>query len=133
MGVLQTVRDDALDLLNMVSSRVWKDNGQAAASVRPGTPLLHGGLSREECGAAVIIGNLQDSYQVFQLQLSVTLSRSILLPLVSIPEQLFLIQICRKEFPNWLDHLLCQTNSKGLHLQAISIHSVPLQEPLQAF
>ena len=72
---MQAVRDDALDLLNTVSSRVWKDNGQAAASVRSGTPPLHGGLSQEAPAAAVIIGNLQDTYQDFQLRLSITLAR----------------------------------------------------------
>ena len=72
---MQAVRDDALSLLNTVSSRVWKDGGRAAASVRPGTPLLHGGLSTEEPGAAVIIGNLQDAHQGFQLHLAITLAR----------------------------------------------------------
>ncbi len=71
----QAVRDDALNLLNTVSSRVWKDRGQAAASVRPGTPVLRGGVCKEETGAAVIVGNLQSAYQDFQLHLSITLAR----------------------------------------------------------
>ncbi len=71
----QAVRDDALNLLDTVSLRVWKDRGQAAASVRPGTPVFHGGMCREETGAAVIVGNLQSAYQDFQLHLSVTLAR----------------------------------------------------------
>ena len=75
MLALQAVRDDALNLLNTVSSRVWKDRGQSAASVRPGTPVLHGRLCREEPGAAVIVGNLQSAYQDFQLHLSITLAR----------------------------------------------------------
>ncbi len=69
------MRDDALDLLNTVSSRVWKDNVQAATSVRPGTPLLRGNLPQEASVTAVIIGNLQDAYQDFQLHLSTTLAR----------------------------------------------------------
>ena len=75
---MQAVRDDALSLLDTVSSRVWKDRGQAAASVRPGTPVYHAGLRNEEPAAAVIIGNLQDSYQSFQLHLAVTLARQAL-------------------------------------------------------
>ena len=73
--LMQAVRDDALNLLNTVSARIWKDRGQAAASVRPGTPILHGGLCQEESGAAVIVGNLQSAYQDFQLHLSITLAR----------------------------------------------------------
>lgn len=72
---MQAVRDDALDLLCTVSSRVWKENGQAAACVRQGTPLLNGALSQEAPAAAVIIGNLQDAYQDFQLRLSISLAR----------------------------------------------------------
>ena len=76
MWDLQAVRDDALDLLNTMSARVWKDNGRAAAAVRPGTPLLHGDLLQRAGRAAVITGNLQDAYQEFQLQLSYSLARS---------------------------------------------------------
>ena len=80
MWALQVVRDDALDLLNTMSARVWKDNGRAAAAVRPGTPLLHGDLLQRAGRAAVITGNLQDAYQEFQLQLSYSLARLRSLP-----------------------------------------------------
>ena len=80
------VRDDALDLLNTMSARVWKDNGRAAAAVRPGTPLLHGDLLQRAGRAAVITGNLQDAYQEFQLQLSYSLARSPSLPAPSLQE-----------------------------------------------
>ena len=97
MWAPQVVRDDALDLLNAMSARVWKDNGRAAAAVRPGTPLLHGDPLQKAGRAAVITGNLQDAYQDFQLQLSHSLARSPSPPARSLQD------LCsnHKDFP-WL-------------------------------
>ena len=72
---VQDVRDDALHLLDVLSGRIWKDS------------LKHGKTGGAEAGAnlaandqshgrvAVVIGNLQDSYQQFQYQLSAKLAR----------------------------------------------------------
>ncbi|EIE19264.1 hypothetical protein COCSUDRAFT_48883 [Coccomyxa subellipsoidea C-169] len=69
------VRDDALLLLDALSSRVWKESGATVASVRPGTPLLPGQILHASPHAAVVIGALQDSFQDFQLRLSSKLAR----------------------------------------------------------
>ena len=74
---MQDVRDDALHLLDVLSSRIWKDtlkNSKAAAAVGA---AASGGQSNEESQprVAVVIGNLQDSYQQFQYQLSAKLAR----------------------------------------------------------
>lgn len=72
---MQEVRDDALQLLDALSSRVWKEAGNTVASVRPGTPLLPGQILHASPHAAVVIGALQDSFQDFQLRLSSKLAR----------------------------------------------------------
>lgn len=72
---MQEVRDDALQLLDTLSSRVWKEGGKTVASVRPGTPLLPGQILHASPHAAVVIGALQDSFQDFQLRLSSKLAR----------------------------------------------------------
>ncbi len=72
---MQEVRDDALQLLDTLSSRVWKEGGATVASVRPGTPLLPGQILHASPHAAVVIGALQDSFQDFQLRLSSKLAR----------------------------------------------------------
>ncbi|CAL8468215.1 g7754 [Coccomyxa elongata] len=71
----QEVRDDALQLLDTLSSRVWKEGGTTVASVRPGTPLLPGQILHASPHAAVVIGALQDSFQDFQLRLTSKLAR----------------------------------------------------------
>ena len=71
----QEVRECALNLLDMLSARVWKEGGETVAGVRPGTPLLPGQILHAGPQAAVVIGNLQDSYQDFQLRLSSKLAR----------------------------------------------------------
>lgn len=72
---MQEVRDDALLLLDALSSRVWRESGATVASVRPGTPLLPGQILHASPHAAVVIGALQDSFQDFQLRLSSKLAR----------------------------------------------------------
>ena len=74
---MQDVRDDALHLLDMLSSRIWKDtlkNSKATAAV---DAVASGGQNNEDSHSrvAVVIGNLQDSYQQFQYQLSAKLAR----------------------------------------------------------
>ena len=74
---LQDVRDDALHLLDVLASRIWKDSlksskasapGQAGLPIRRSSDVSHGPV-------AVVIGSLQDSYQQFQYQLSAKLAR----------------------------------------------------------
>jgi hypothetical protein len=73
--VLQEVREDALSMLDTLSKRVWNEGGETVAAVRPGTPLLPGQILHAGPQAAVVIGNLQDSYQEFQSRLSSKLAR----------------------------------------------------------
>lgn len=73
--LLQEVRDDALKLLDTLSTRVWRESGKTVASLRPGTPLLPGQILHASPHAAVVIGALQDSFQDFQLRLSSKLAR----------------------------------------------------------
>ena len=78
---VQDVRDDALHLLDILASRIWKDSlkdalkgsqgavsGSNAVLTGPGSELGQGRV-------AVVIGSLQDSYQQFQYQLSAKLAR----------------------------------------------------------
>ena len=74
---MQDVRDDALHLLDVLSSRIWQDtlkNSKATAALGA---VASGGQNDEESQprVAVVIGNLQDSYQQFQYQLSAKLAR----------------------------------------------------------
>ena len=73
---LQDVRDDALHLLDVLSSRIWKD---ALKDRKPGNvqgSTAYGQADEHSMPrTAVIIGNLQDSYQQFQYQLSAKLAR----------------------------------------------------------
>lgn len=72
----QDVRDDALHLLDVLSSRIWKDalKDRKPANMQGSTAS---GQADEHSMPrnAVIIGNLQDSYQQFQYQLSAKLAR----------------------------------------------------------
>lgn len=73
---MQDVRDDALHLLDVLSSRIWKDTlNKSKATAAAGA--VGGGQSEDESQpkVAVVIGNLQDSYQQFQYQLSAKLAR----------------------------------------------------------
>ncbi len=68
------MRDDALHLLDVLSSRIWKDSlkDTKAASAEAAAAQA----SEQHPGrVAVVIGNLQDSYQQFQYQLSAKLAR----------------------------------------------------------
>ena len=73
---MQDVRDDALHLLDVLSSRIRKDalkKSKATAAIG----AVGGGQSEDESQpeVAVVIGNLQDSYQQFRYQLSSKLAR----------------------------------------------------------
>ena len=76
-GTLQDVRDDALHLLDVLASRIWKDSFNSSKASTPGqaaaTAGQDSGLSHTR--VAVVIGSLQDSYQQFQYQLSAKLAR----------------------------------------------------------
>ena len=71
------MRDDALHLLDVLSSRIWKDTLRDSKATAAVGAAANGGQSDEERQArvAVVIGNLQDSYQQFQYQLSAKLAR----------------------------------------------------------
>ncbi|KAL3146697.1 hypothetical protein ABBQ32_000921 [Trebouxia sp. C0010 RCD-2024] len=71
------VRDDALHLLDVLSSRIWKDTlkgTKATAAVGVAADAEQSSEERQP-RVAVVIGNLQDSYQQFQYQLSAKLAR----------------------------------------------------------
>ena len=74
---MQDVRDDALHLLDVLSSRIWKDTLKKSKATAAIDAAASGGQSHEESQprVAVVIGNLQDSYQQFQYQLSAKLAR----------------------------------------------------------
>lgn len=78
-SLLQDVRDDALHLLDVLSSRIWKDTLRDSKATAAVGAAANGGQSDEERQprVAVVIGNLQDSYQQFQYQLSAKLARCI--------------------------------------------------------
>ncbi|KAK9829934.1 hypothetical protein WJX72_008722 [[Myrmecia] bisecta] len=68
---MQDVRDDALHVLDVMSSRVWRD-----ASKAPPRASDPGGLGdRGAARVAVVIGKSPDSYHQFQYQLSAKLAR----------------------------------------------------------
>ncbi|KAL0053523.1 hypothetical protein WJX82_006983 [Trebouxia sp. C0006] len=72
----QDVRDDALHLLDVLSSRIWKDIKDTKVASAEAAAALAGQPSDQNPGrVAVVIGNLQDSYQQFQYQLSAKLAR----------------------------------------------------------
>ena len=73
---MQDVRDDALHLLDVLSSRIWKDTlkDSKVAAPESGTSLP-GQTEQNHPRVAVVIGHLQDSYQQFQYQLSAKLAR----------------------------------------------------------
>ena len=77
-ATLQEVRDDALHMLDVLSTRVWKD-GRASSPrpVPPQQPEAGSEIETSQGRVAVVIGNLQDSYQQFQYQLSAKLARSV--------------------------------------------------------
>jgi len=68
------VRDDALHLLDVLSSRIWKDIKDTKVASAEAAAALAGQPS-DPGRVAVVIGNLQDSYQQFQYQLSAKLAR----------------------------------------------------------
>eukprot|EP00891_Asterochloris_glomerata_P001080 jgi/Astpho2/1080/fgenesh1_pg.00017_%23_19_t len=80
---LQEVRDDALHMLDILSKRIWKDTsrqtskGMAGVITDSATAVATAitGPADTEGRVAVVIGNLQDSYQQFQYQLSAKLAR----------------------------------------------------------
>lgn len=78
---MQDVRDDALHLLDILASRIWKESLKQAlkgsqSSAAGGNAVLTGASSELSQGrVAVVIGSLQDSYQQFQYQLSAKLAR----------------------------------------------------------
>ena len=80
---LQEVRDDALHMLDILSKRIWKDvsrqagKGMAGVITDSATAVATAitGPADTEGRVAVVIGNLQDSYQQFQYQLSAKLAR----------------------------------------------------------
>lgn len=74
---VQDVRDDALHLLGVLSSRIWQDTLKKSKATAALGAVASGGQSDEESQprVAVVIGNLQDSYQQFQYQLSAKLAR----------------------------------------------------------
>jgi hypothetical protein len=78
--ILQEIRDDALHMLRVLSMRVWREGLVAPR----GDTEVKGGISpRMQQGAkagtqehvAVVVGNLQDTYQQFQYQVSAKLAR----------------------------------------------------------
>ena len=70
------MRDDALHLLDVLSSRIWKDIKDTKVASAEAAAALAGQPSDQNPGrVAVVIGNLQDSYQQFQYQLSAKLAR----------------------------------------------------------
>ena len=70
------MRDDALHLLDVLSSRIWKDFKDSKAASAEAAAALAGQPNDQNPGrVAVVIGNLQDSYQQFQYQLSAKLAR----------------------------------------------------------
>lgn len=72
--VWQEVRDDALHMLGVLSMRVWKEGTIAPRTEGKVAP---GGASPPPSASnvAVVVGNLQDTYQQFQFQVSAKLAR----------------------------------------------------------
>jgi len=78
----QEIRDDALHMLRVLSMRVWREGlvaprgeteAKGGASPRPQAPAAKVGGAQEH--VAVVVGNLQDTYQQFQYQVSAKLAR----------------------------------------------------------
>ena len=69
------MRDDALHLLDVLSSRIWKDALKDRKALTPHSAAPSGVDESGHSRVAVVIGNLQDSYQQFQYQLSAKLAR----------------------------------------------------------
>lgn len=67
----QEVRDDALHMLGVMSMRVWKE-GMITPRLEPEGG---GALPTAHSQVAVVVGNLQDTYQQFQFQVSAKLAR----------------------------------------------------------
>ena len=73
---MQDVRDDALHLLDVLSGRIWKDSlKESKGAAADASAALPGQNEQNHPRVAVVIGNLQDSYQQFQYQLSAKLAR----------------------------------------------------------
>lgn len=73
---MQDVRDDALHLLDVLSSRIWKDSlKDSKGAAADASASLSGQSEQSQPRVAVVIGNLQDSYQQFQYQLSAKIAR----------------------------------------------------------
>lgn len=79
-AAVQEIRDDALHMLRVLSMRVWREGLVAPrGDADTKAPFLQarqpgkGAASHEP--VAVVVGNLQDTYQQFQYQVSAKLAR----------------------------------------------------------
>ena len=79
-ALVQEIRDDALHMLRVLSMRVWREGLVAprgdtdAKGLSPQNRQPGKGATAHE-PVAVVVGNLQDTYQQFQYQVSAKLAR----------------------------------------------------------
>lgn len=122
------VREDALHMLHVLSTREWHLTGLAGAAAAATAAGLKAQEQQQEenftleaeggSGTVVVMGTLQDSYQQFQFELSIKVARCVVL--------------CRRSLHCALLHLLTQA---PLHLSfkgAFLLHSLPSEKDAEA-
>lgn len=77
---VQEIRDDALHMLRVLSMRVWREGLVAPRGDMEVKGPFHQSRQPSKATAshepvAVVVGNLQDTYQQFQYQVSAKLAR----------------------------------------------------------
>jgi Cell morphogenesis central region len=73
---MQDVRDDALNMLEVLAERVWSDADRPGGPGPPGVTTLSAvPPGRPRPRLVPVVGSLPDSYQQFQYQLSAKLAR----------------------------------------------------------